>query len=203
LDYKKTCGPASSELNTLIPSPIGGKPTSRSRSAACVDVAPTKKKICDPSSRDLQRETRSREDDRQTLGTFASFRRVDRTQPFSGRVCKHFLSPSVVTVVVTVVVVFLIRVRVRRRRSTCIARGQRTGKSSHRHRRPRPGCRSRTALRTTNKNVISSDGRSRYNRWDTTRRFSGGVDAAMHASSYGTRQSHSSRNTVSETNRQR
>ena len=27
---------------------------------------------------------------RQTLGTFASFRRVDRTQPFSGRVRKHF-----------------------------------------------------------------------------------------------------------------
>ena len=45
--------------------------------------------VRDPSSRDLQRGNAvSRR--RQTLGTFASFRRVDRTQPFSGRVRKHF-----------------------------------------------------------------------------------------------------------------
>jgi hypothetical protein len=158
--------------------------------------------VRDPSSRDLQRETRSREDDKHLALLHLSVELTERSRSLDASV-SIFLSPSVVSVVVTVVVVFLIRVRVRRRRSTCIARGQRTGKSSHRHRRPRPGCRSRTALRTTNKNVISSDGRSRYNRWDTTRRFSGGVDAAMHASSYGTRRSHSSRNTVSETNRQR
>ena len=134
--------------------------------------------VRDPSSRDLQRETRSLEDDKHLALLHLSVELTARSRSLDASV-SIFLSPSVVTVVVTVVVVvFLIRVRVRRRRPTCIARGQRTGKSSHRRRRPRPGCRSRAALRTTNKNVISSS-RQRVDRWDTTRRFSGGVNATV------------------------
>lgn len=71
--------------------------------------------VRDPSSRDLQRETRSREDDKHLALLHLSVELTERSRSLDASV-SIFLSPSVVTVVATVVVVFLIRVRVRRRR---------------------------------------------------------------------------------------